>query len=437
MPFKIKIEKDADIEALNREDLRTAMDERSLVLHNIFEQAGENVDPSKVTEVEVKDGADLAVQIRKRNEELTKLGKRQSVFDEMDTVKGDNDKRRNAPAGADPKNWAPRGGGDERPVQRPKSMGRQFAESPLLKSAQDKQTARMEMEGGAFDTAMMLGIRPMNANFVTSAGWAPESLRTGRLVLDEQREIEVTDALPLFPTNMAAIVYMEETTFTNAAAERAEAAAYAEAALALTQRSVTVRSVGTSLPVSDEQLMDVDGVGPYLDQRLGFMVRQRVDSQILVGDGAGSNLLGTLNVAGINTQAKGADSVPDAIYKAMVLVRVTGRAQPNVAFIHPSDWQDVRLLKTADGIYIWGSPSEVAPSRIWGLPVIETTAVTQNTGIVGDYARHSGLHVRAGLEVLTGFVNDNFTKGLVTIRAGLRCAVVHYRPSAFSAITGI
>ena len=75
--------------------------------------------------------------------------------------------------------------------------------------------------------------------------------------------------------------------------------------------------------------------------------------------------------------------------------------------------------------------------RIWGLPVIETTAVTENTAIAGDYARHSGLHVRQGLEVLTGFVNDDFLKGLVTIRAGLRTAVVHYRPAAFTEITGI
>lgn len=434
MPFKVKIEKDSDIEALNREDLRTAMDERSLVLHNIFEQAGDNMDPAKVTEVEVKDGADLAVQIRKRNEELTKLGKRQSVFDELDTAKAENDRRRAAPAGADPRNWAPKDGGDK-PAARPKSFGQLFVESPIYEAAKNRQAGVMAELGGS--PHQMIGMRPLNATFLTTAGWAPESLRTGRVVLDEQREIEVTDALPVFPTSMAAIVYMEETTFTNAAAERAESASYAEATLALTQRSVTVRSVGTSLPVTDEQLADVEGIAAYLDQRLGFMVRQRLDSQILVGDGIAPNLPGTLNVAGINTQAKGADSVPDAIYKGIVLARVTGRAQPNVAFIHPNDWQDVRLLKTADGIYIWGSPSEAAPARIWGLPVVETTAVTQNTGIVGDYARFSGLHVRQGLEVLTGFVANDFLQGRVTIRAGLRCAVVHYRPSAFTQITGI
>jgi hypothetical protein len=56
------------------------------------------------------------------------------------------------------------------------------------------------------------------------------------------------------------------------AAERAEAGDYVESALALTQRTSTVRSIGTSLPVSDEQLEDEVGVAAYLNQRLGFMV---------------------------------------------------------------------------------------------------------------------------------------------------------------------
>jgi hypothetical protein len=63
--------------------------------------------------------------------------------------------------------------------------------------------------------------------------------------------------------------------------------------------------------------------------------------------------------------------------------------------------------------------------------------VTLNTAIVGDYARFAGLHVRSGLEVLTGFVNDDFKLGRVTIRGGIRAAVVHFRPSAFTQITGI
>lgn len=431
MTFAVTVENEAKAAGLTETEARKALAERAAYLKQIFTEAGETLDASKVTVREFKDGVELATYIRNLNAELDWCGKRVTEFDSIDIA------RKNASGWddyakkfrADPSSWAPKGDG-EKPVL--KSFGQLFIESEALKAAQEKRAGSFELKGDA----RALGLE-MKANFTTSAGWAPESLRTGRVVLDEQREIEVLDQIPVFPTNMAAVVYMEETTFTNAAAERAEAGAYAESTLQLTQRSQTVRSLGTSLPVTDEQLADVPGVGAYLDQRLGFMVRQKLDSQVLVGDGIAPNLAGTLNVAGINTQALGADTVLDAVYKALDLVKVTGRAQANVVIMHPTDFQPVRLLKTADGIYIWGSPADAGPDRVWGKPLVLTTAVTQNTGIVGDYARFSGLHVRQGLEVQTGFVNDDFTKGLVHIRAGLRCAMVHYRPAAFTQITGI
>ena len=433
MPFAVTVENEAQAKGLTEPSARKAMAERSEMLHTIFEEAGKDLDPASVKSQSFKDGQELAVFVRNLNGELDWIGKRVSEFDELDKIRTDNQKRLEAGKGyrADPSAWAPKGEqGDKKPVF--KSLGQLFAESKALAAARDHQIGSFTLDD--IDAKQLL---QQKANFVTTAGWAPESLRTGVVIPDEQREIEVLDKIPMLPTGMAAVVYMEETTFTNAAAERAEAGAYAESAFALTQRSVTVRSIGTSIPVSDEQLEDEAGVQAYLDQRLMFAVRQRADSQVLVGDGIAPNLAGTINVAGINTQALGGDTVLDAFYKALDLVRVTGRATPNVFFVHPTDFQPVRLLKTADGIYIWGSPSDAGPDRVWGLPLVLTTAVTQNTAIVGDYARFSGLFVRKGVEVQTGYVSANFTNGLVTLRAGMRCAMVHYRPSAFTQITGI
>lgn len=435
MPFNVTIEKEADIASLSPSDVRKAIAERSEMLHKIFEEAGQSLDPSKVTVVQIKDGLDLASQIDQRNQELSLLGKRLTDIDRLEGIREENERRKawadNHPK--DPQNFAPIG--EEKKgsgLVAVKSIGQFFVESQLLEHAKAHGNRGMfttEIDGKAW--------LEQKAVMSTSAGWAPESTRTGRLILDEQRPIEITDILPVFPTSQALIKYMEETTFTNAAAERAEGAAYAEGTLVLTERSDEVESVGVSLPVTDEQLEDIDGIRSYLDQRLTFMVRQRLDSQILAGDGNTPNLLGTYNKGSIQTQAKGADTTMDAFYKAITKVRVTGRAQPNAAIMHPNDWQDIQLLKTTDGVYIWGNPSSALPDRLWGLPVIATTAATENTGIVGDYARFSGLHVRRGMDVQTGYVNDDFLDGRVTIRAGLRVAVVHYRPGAFCTVTGI
>jgi HK97 family phage major capsid protein len=278
----------------------------------------------------------------------------------------------------------------------------------------------------------------LKADFTRSAGWAPESTRSGLIVMDAQRPIQVTDLFPSIPTSQAAYKYMEETTFTNAAAERAEAGAYAEAALALTERSVTIESLGVFIPVTDEQLEDEEGAAAYLDMRLPFMVSQRLDSQLLVGDGATPNIRGVNNASGIQTQAKGADPVPDAIHKAVTKVKVTGRAFPNAVIMHPNDWQDVRLLRTVDGIYIWGSPSDAVAPTIWGLRVVESDAQTENTAVVGDFANYSLLVQRRGIEVLVSNSHASyFTTGKQAVRAGLRVASVFTRGEAFCTVTGI
>lgn len=311
-----------------------------------------------------------------------------------------------------------------------KSLGQLFVDSDGFKAAQaGKRGETFELKASPQEVKTLME---------TSAGWAPESVRTGKLVLDAQRPIQVMDVFPDGDTNQAAIVYMEETTFTNNAAEVAEGGTYGEAALVLTERSVTVRKVGVWLPITDEQLEDEAQVRSYVDQRLRFMLRQRIDGQLLVGDGTPPNLEGILNVSDIQTQAKGADPVPDAVYKAMTKVRVTGRAMPNVVIMHPNDWQDIRLLRTNDGIYIWGNPSEAGPERIWGLPVVQSDAETEHTGLVGDFANFCQKYWRRDIEMkITDAHDDYFIKGKQAIRADVRLVLVTYRPAAFCTVTGI
>jgi HK97 family phage major capsid protein len=271
----------------------------------------------------------------------------------------------------------------------------------------------------------------------TSAGWAPDVVRGPRVVDAATRPIELLDIIPTTTTEQASVTFMEETTFTNNAAETAEGAAKPEAALGFTEQTSPVRKIAVTLPVTDEQLEDVPRLRGWLDQRLPFMVRQRLALQIAVGDGTAPNLSGILDQTGIQTQAKGADPTPDAVYKAMVKVMTTGMAMPDAFITNPLDWQDIRLLRTTDGIYIWGNPSEAGPERIWGLNVALVQAMTQNTGVVGDFGNFSELAVRKGMTVDVGYVNDDFRKNLQTLRAEMRVALMWYRQTAFCSVTGI
>lgn len=387
-------------------------------LGRIFKEAGDDIDLTKVTGVE---GAEGDLKSRRVAEHITALN--EEMADLGEEIKGLRGVQRAAESAKGTQSGVEQEQAAEAAAASVKSFGRMLVES---KAGTDLKGRDVEIDVD------------LKTLFTTSAGWAPEVTRTGKVVDYATRPIQVIDLIPQTVTGQAAVAYMEETTFTNNAAEVLEGGSYGESALALTEQTSTVRKVSTFLPVTDETFEDEARAESYVNNRLPFMLRQRLDGQILVGNGTAPNLRGVNNVVGIQTQAKGADPTPDAVYKAIVLVRTTGQAMPDAFVVNPLDWQDVRLLRTVDGIYIWGNPSEAGPERIWGLQVAQAQAQTQNTGVVGDFGNFSELAVRRGVEVKVSDSHSTyFVEGKQAIRADLRAALIFYRPTAFCTVTGI
>jgi HK97 family phage major capsid protein len=269
----------------------------------------------------------------------------------------------------------------------------------------------------------------------TTAGFAPEAQRTGLIVPYAMRPVQVLQLFPTRPTTQNADVYMEQTTHTDNAAEKGEGVAYAESAFAYTQRSQPIEKITNSLPVTDEQLEDAPQVASIINTDLTAGLRRRLDLQVLVGDGSTPNLKGILDHS-IQEQAKGADPIFDAVFKALTKVRVTGRAMPNAIIAHPNDWQDIRLMRTADGQYIMGAPAVEGSTTLFGLPVVISDALTENSVLIGDFLTYCYISERRGVDVQVGYVGDQFKEGKRTIRADLRCALTVTRANAFCKVTG-
>lgn len=418
------------------QEAREAYAVKSAALDTIFREAATTVDGQDrydfMRSTDLSGTMDERVdKVREYNKELNDLN------DEVRRYQDLEDGRALAARGVrdsnEPRPFTPFAGG---PGAAPrKTFGQLFFESPIYNQYHAQRQ---------WPQFSLPDLTIMDALYYEGAGWAPEVMRIPRVELMPQATPDVLDSIPQLGTSQIAIAYMEETTFTNTAAETAEATAVAaadlipEAALAMTARQIPVQWIPVFIPVTQQQMEDVDGIQAYLSSRLSLMIRLRMNSQVLQGNGVAPNLMGTANVVGHLTQAKGADPIPDAIYKAMNQIRTTGRAEPSVVFVHPNDWQDVRLLRTADGIYLWGSPSDSGPDRIWGVPVVQTTACVQDTAIVGDYRNYAALYTKRGIDVA---VSDQhafyFTRGTLAVRADTRVAMVHYRPSAFCTVTGI
>lgn len=268
----------------------------------------------------------------------------------------------------------------------------------------------------------------------------------GTVIIEQAvRPVQVLDFIPTDTIDTFEYPYMRETTRTQAAAEVAEAGTYAEDAFAYTRTVGPVQKIGSQIPCTDEQLADVGPMRALMDTRLTFGLRAQLDKQILVGSGTPPAIKGVINYASIQTQPRGTDAQANAIFKALVKVRVTGRAVPDCVMLHGLDWQTIRLAQNANGDYQFGPPSSGSWSvgsmggadTLWGLPVLQTEALTQGTGLVGAFKTYSQLMYRKGIEVQTGYIASQFIAGQLTIRADLRAAFVVYRDQAFATITGL
>ena len=432
----------ATIERLTDAELREALLAKTETLHTYYVQAGPTID---LIQVEGLQG-----DTKQRTETLRAMEKELKEYKAALDVRMKDDKAKNRlamskdwidklhdemnePDGNQPRGDAPRMG-----------IGDLFVQSEAYKTASSRNMRTWPViEDLDFDVKA--------AVFQTGAGFEPENVRIGRVIDSAQPRIAMVDVVPTAPTTSDAIRYMEETTYTDTnVVEKAEQTAHVqgssgadvagEAALAYTERTRTVEWIPVFLPATMQQIDDVPGIQERLNRRLSRMIRSRLSTQILKGNGTSPNLLGTNSVSGITTEAKGATQpVPDLVHELITEVRANGDDQePDVAIFHPNDWHEIRTLRTSDGIYLWGPPSTPGPNTIWGLPVVVTAETDEGTCFVGDYEGYSELYIRRGITLA---VSDShgymFTRGQLAIRADMRAAMVHYRGKAFAKGTGI
>jgi HK97 family phage major capsid protein len=276
-----------------------------------------------------------------------------------------------------------------------------------------------------------------------------DPVRVPQVIDIRQRELTVLDLITRIPTSSDTVEYVREDTFTNSAAAVAEASATTGTS-GLKPESVLVYSVQTSpvstiahwIPVTNQMLADTPAIRAYINGRLMLGLDMELEDLIIAGDGNAPNLRGILNTSGINIQGKGTDNEVDAIFKARTQVRVNGKLRPNAVVLHPNDWQAIRLMRenvasATLGNYLMGPPSQVGAMTLWGLPVVESEGITENTGLVGDFNTAAALYDREQAAIRVGTIDDQFVRNMQTILAELRAAFIVYRPAGFTKVTGI
>jgi HK97 family phage major capsid protein len=296
------------------------------------------------------------------------------------------------------------------------SWGEQFANADGLKSfAEDhSRPGRFRME---VKTTITTG--------TTSGGPAGSAPYRDGITAMPTRPLRVRNLLPTVQISTGAVEYPKQTTRTNAANTVPETTLKPESAYGFTMQTVTPKVIAHWVPASRQILEDAPQLRGIIDTELLYGLSLKEDAQLLAGDGTGENLSGLITNATAYTApfTISGGTMIDQVGLG-ILQTTLADFTPTGIVMHPSDWMRIRLLKNADGEYLLGDPGAAVPPVLFGLPVVETTSMTIDKFLVGDFQRAATLYDRWSprVEVSTEHA-DFFTRNLVAILAEQRLAL--------------
>ena len=325
---------------------------------------------------------------------------------------------------------ARRGGGEQQDGY--KSHGRQFVESDQVKA--------MMARGAHFRGSVSLEMKA-----VTSASASGSSASTALVVADRQpgivqvipnQEMTIRDLLMPGETSSASIEYVRETLFTNNAAPVAEnpSTPKPQSDMTFDLKNLPVRTVAHWVKASKQILSDAPMLQSYIDGRLRYGLQYVEQQQLLLGDGTGNNLLGLMPQATTYAQPSGVTvtgaTMIDKIRLAMLQATLAQFPATGHVF-HPTDWASIELTKDGQGRYLLANPTGLATPVLWGLPVVQSLAMPQNSFLTGAFKYAAQLFDRETINVTVSTEDqDNFVKNMVTILAEERLGLAVYRPQA-------
>ncbi len=347
-----------------------------------------------------------------------------------------------------------------------KTFGELFVESDMYKDFMSRYGGRdgvipsavKGIQSGAFTSSMKALVTGASS---TSAGaYVVNDRYAPTIDLVGERELTVYDLVTKGSTASDTIEYVRVTGKTNNAAPVAEASSAAmptapgtagalvldpnggykpESGLALEVVSTTVKTIAHWIPITKRAASDAGQVRTLIDNFLRYGLAEELEDQIVSGSGAGENFTGILNSGILTVGSAGTDI--DAIVDAIRSVRVTGRRRPNALVIHPNDWYSAGFLLAKDsaGKYLISDPAASVDqlNQLWGLRVVVSEGVTENTALVGDF-RQAVLWEREGVNVMVSDQHaDFFIRNLLAILAEMRAGFGVLDPQAFCTVTAV
>lgn len=309
--------------------------------------------------------------------------------------------------------------------QERKSIGQLAAESEEAKTYRGGNAVLVEHNGPLFAKAA-------TTSAVGSAGALIEPYRVQGAVMGPETPLTVRDLFMSVTISTNAIEWVKEKLFTNNAGPQAsEGAAKNESGITFEKMTSAITTLAHWIPASRQVLADAPQLSGIIDGRLRYGLKLKEDAQLMFGDGTNGNLLGLVPQAtayvpaGIPTGATKIDHLRWAFLQASKALYPA-----DFAVLSLEDWAAIQMAKTADGAYIFGSPTDGAAPRIWGKRVVESHSLAANNFLAGS-SMAASIWDREEVTVRVAEQHaDFFIKNMVAILCEERLGFTVERPAA-------
>lgn len=244
------------------------------------------------------------------------------------------------------------------------------------------------------------------------------------------KPLGVRQSLIAIPVSSNSVEYLRESAFTNSAAEASHGAAKNDSDITFSNETCTIRTVAHWIKVTNQLLADAPAVAAYIDTRLRDGLAQRIDYQLINGNGTSPNLSGFTDSGNFTAYSPtSGDTLVDAINRIKYTMWAAGYA-PDVVYVNPADWGEMERTRESagGGQYLYGAPGMNAGLNPFGLRIVISKDLAAGKVIVLQ-SSSALVYDRSAVAVEMGYVNDDFTKNLVTLRAEERLGLAVERPA--------
>ncbi len=262
--------------------------------------------------------------------------------------------------------------------------------------------------------------------------------RVGQDALD--RRVWLIDELPRIGVSTGVVEYVQDKTpladLANKTAEVTEGQPKPQAGITTAVVQEAPATIAAWVNITRQIAADAPQVVNYIDGRLRYALKRRMDLQAITGDGTPPNLKGLAGRSGIVTWAPGTSEARYVSIRHTMQLMESAEAVPEIIVLNPADAELFDLSNhSADGVHAVPNVAGPGARTAWGLRQVRSTAIPAGKALLIDPTAVAVLDRMGAASYLTDSHDANFVSNILTLLLEVRIGLALFNPSGVGLVT--